>query len=307
MTKSESSELGKCIFCKKTVGPFRSVEHIVPESMGNISGRRVLPKGAVCDPCNNYFATKVEGPVLSHISFQNLRAKYMVPTKRGKTPFVRGFAHNTDIEVGMRLNKKTERLEFFAVKESQTAEYERLKRLDAMFVRQNLLVFPMDVDPPQKEMSRFLAKMAFEALFERFCCTVGEQEAYDIISGEHYDRVREWARYGHNFDEWPFHYRAYFPEETLMEHPDTREWVRFGFGYDLLLTGTPETYFVFSYYGHEFAINLGGPAIKGYEEWLGENNHVSFLVEKKGSFVQTVTENGEERHFLVPLIVFPKT
>lgn len=140
--------------------------------MGNISGRRVLPKGAVCDPCNNYFASKVEGPVLGHISFQNLRAKYMVPTKRGKTPSVKGFAHNTDIEVGMRLDKKTNRLEFFAIKESQAAEFERLKGLDAMFVRQELLVFPMEVDPPQKEMSRFLAKMAFEALFERFCNTV---------------------------------------------------------------------------------------------------------------------------------------
>ena len=88
-----------------------------------------------------------------------------------------------------------------------------------------------------------------------------------------------------------------------MEHPDTKEWVQFGFGYDLLLTSTSETYFVFSYYGHEFAINLGGPALKGYEQWLNENNHVSFLVEKKGSFVQSVTENGKERHFLMPLIV----
>ncbi|MBW4706995.1 HNH endonuclease [Roseobacter sp. YSTF-M11] len=80
MTKPDSFELGKCIFCKKTAGPLRSVEHIGPESMGNISGRRVLPKGAVCDPCNNYFATKVEGAELIHNSFQNLRAKYMVPT-----------------------------------------------------------------------------------------------------------------------------------------------------------------------------------------------------------------------------------
>ena len=268
MSQVHVAVLGKCIFCTKTKGPFRSVEHIVPESLGNNSGRHVLPKGAVCDPCNNYFATKVEGPVLGHISFQNLRAKYMIPTKRGRTPFVKGFAHNTDIEVGMRLDKKTERLEFFAVKENQRAEYERLKRLDSMFIRQNLLVFPMEVDPPERDMSRFLAKMALEALFARFCDTVGEKEAYDILSAEHYDKVREWARYGHNFAEWPYHYRAYFPEETLMEHPETKEWVQFGFGYDLLLTDRPETYFVFSIHGHEFVINLGGPAIKGYEQWL---------------------------------------
>ncbi len=143
----------------------------------------------------------------------------------------------------MRLNKKSNRLEFFAVKESQIAEYERLKRLDAMLIRQNVLVFPMEVRPPEKEMSRFLAKMAFEALFERFSMSVGDGEAYDILSTEHYDRIRKWARYGHNFDEWPYHYRAYFPEETLMEHPETKKWVQFGFGCDLLLTDVPETYF----------------------------------------------------------------
>lgn len=306
MIKPSHSKFEMCIFCQKAAGPFRSVEHIVPESMGNISGQRILPKGAVCDPCNNYFATKVEGPVLGHISFQNLRAKYMVPTKRGKIPFVKGFARNTDIEVGMRLNKGTNQLEIFAVKASQAAEYEHLKRLDAMFVRQNLLVFPMEVAPPQKEMSRFLAKMAFEAVFERFCHTVGVQEAYEIIFDGHYDRIRQWARYGHNFDEWPYHYRSYFPEETLMEHPDTGEWVQFGFGYDLLLTSRPETYFVFSYYGHEFVINLGGPALKGYEQWLRENNYVSLLVEKKSAYVQTVNENGKEKHYLVPLILMPE-
>lgn len=53
-----------------------------------------------------------------------------------------------------------------------------------------------------------------------------------------------------------------------MEHPDTGEWVQFGFGCDLLLISIPETYFVFSSYGHEFVINLGGPAIKGYQQWL---------------------------------------
>ena len=284
---------------------FKSVEHIVPESLGNISGRHVLPKGMVCDKCNNYFASSVEGPVLSHISFQNLRAKYRIPTKRGKTPFVKGYAHNTDIEVGMRLNEKTEQLEFFAVKPSQTAEYERLKRLDAMFIRKNLIVFPMDINPPQKLMSRFLAKMAIEALFARFSKSSGVNEAYKIISLEHYDNIRNWARYGHNFKDWPYHYRAYFPEETLMEHPETKEWVQFGFGYDLLITDVPETYFVFSYHGHEFTINLGGPKVKGYEYWLADNNFVSILVEKKGSYVQSVSEDGQDKHFLVPLILLP--
>ena len=48
----------KCIFCHKDVSISKSVEHIIPESLGNKS--HVLPKGYVCDECNNYFARKVE-------------------------------------------------------------------------------------------------------------------------------------------------------------------------------------------------------------------------------------------------------
>ena len=252
-----------CIFCHETGTNFKSVEHIIPESLGNNSGRHVLPKGIVCDSCNNYFASSVEGVVMGHISFQNLRARYQVPSKRGKIPFVKGYAHDTDIEVGMRLNRETKRLEFFAVKESQKADFERLERLDFFKMRRNFLVFPMELKPPQKVMSRFLAKMALEALFVRFNAVSGADEAVKMISDKHYDHIRLWARYGHNFKDWPFHYRAYLHEETMMEHPETKKWVQFGFGYDLLITKRPETYFVFSYYGHEFSINLGGPSIKG--------------------------------------------
>lgn len=51
--------LGKsCIWCK---GPTidSDVSHVLPECFGNRDAM-VLPKGAVCRPCNNYFGTKVE-------------------------------------------------------------------------------------------------------------------------------------------------------------------------------------------------------------------------------------------------------
>lgn len=296
--------LTHCIFCHSSGVQFNSVEHIVPESLGNISGRHVLPKGIVCDPCNNYFSRSVEAPILNHISFQNLRAKYQTPTKRRKMPFVRGHAYGTDIDVGMRMNRETKKIEIVPLKESQREEFERLKRLETFFIRQNVFVFPMDIRPPKKEMSRFLAKMAFEAIFARFSLSSGVPAALDLVSMGHYDNIRKWARFGNNFKDWPYHYRAYFPEETLMEHPETKRWVQFGFGYDLLLTDHPETYFVFSYHGHEFSINLGGPSIKGYDKWLVENKNVSALVEKHGSCVHTVMEKGKEKHFLIPLLSY---
>jgi hypothetical protein len=99
----------------------------------------------------------VEAPILNHISFQNLRAKYQTPTKRRKMPFVRGHAYGTDIDVGMRVNPETKKIEIVPLKESQREEFERLKRLETFFIRKNVFVFPMDVRPPKKEMSRFLA------------------------------------------------------------------------------------------------------------------------------------------------------
>jgi len=56
-----------CIFCHKASDVSKSIEHIVPESLGN--KRTVLWKGAVCDECNNYFATKVEKPLLDQPYF----------------------------------------------------------------------------------------------------------------------------------------------------------------------------------------------------------------------------------------------
>ena len=91
--------MSACIFCQSAAGTFKSVEHIVPESLGNFSDRHLLPRGTVCDKCNNYFASSVEGVVLDHTSFRNLRAKYRVPSKRGKVPYVKGYARNTDIEI----------------------------------------------------------------------------------------------------------------------------------------------------------------------------------------------------------------
>jgi PIN domain-containing protein len=47
-----------------------------------------------------------------------------------------------------------------------------------------------------------------------------------------------------------------------MRHPTTDEWVQAGFGYDLFVTRTRETYFAFCLYRVELVINTGGPSIK---------------------------------------------
>ena len=55
----------KCVFCEA-------------DSTG------VLPKGIVCDKCNNYFARKVEGPFLGSDVIQMLRQELEIRTKNSR-------------------------------------------------------------------------------------------------------------------------------------------------------------------------------------------------------------------------------
>ncbi len=71
-----------CIFRKGDSGGSRSVEHVIPESLGNTE--HILNPGIVCDQCNNYFASKVEGPLLSDPYFRYQFSQADIPTKERK-------------------------------------------------------------------------------------------------------------------------------------------------------------------------------------------------------------------------------
>ena len=76
----------RCIFCKEPSDASCSVEHIIPESLGN--SEHTLPKGVVCDSCNNYFARKVEKPILDSPMMRLLRSDRMIPNKRKRFPSI---------------------------------------------------------------------------------------------------------------------------------------------------------------------------------------------------------------------------
>lgn len=281
-----------CLFCKNPTADSKSVEHIIPESLG--SKKKVLPKGIVCDTCNNYFATKVENPILSHESFRNLRAYYQVPTKKGKIPSMLGKIAGTNVNVEFKLNSDNT----IDVRPQNVKDTELF---NSQIVRgpNNFppLLFPVDLNPPKKLMSRFLAKMALEAVVYK---NLHDKDWIEmVLASNHYDLIRQFARYGRGTKEWPYHQRQVFPPDTNMIHPDTKEWVQFGFGHDIMLTSYPETYFIFNYYGTEFTFNVGGPSIKGYELWLEENNNVSPLVERLGLQLNQFDDNGRISYFLV--------
>ena len=72
----------RCIFCGNDSSTSKSVEHIVPASFGNSIS--VLPKGIVCDKCNNYFARKIEYPFLNSEAVLQLRQELEIHNRDGK-------------------------------------------------------------------------------------------------------------------------------------------------------------------------------------------------------------------------------
>lgn len=66
----------RCIFCKVNSSNSKTVEHIIPESLGNTE--HILRPGIVCDKCNNYFAREVEKPLLDTQYFIQARFHNMI-------------------------------------------------------------------------------------------------------------------------------------------------------------------------------------------------------------------------------------
>jgi hypothetical protein len=261
----------------------------MPESIG--SKRRILPVGVVCDKCNNYFARKVEQPVLNHPWMRNLRAWNQVPSKKGNYPSLVGHIAGTDVKVNMR---KGEGGKIIFASENRGAASKLQSVMAENF--EVPLIFTIEDDVPKKEMSRFLCKMALETCAELFC---GDQKSIDMVVDEpFYDRIRAYARYGNKPEHWPFHQRTLFPMDTLMRHPETNEWVNVGFGCTIFMTKRNETFFVFLLYGVEFVINVGGPSLSGYEEWLINHGGISPMVERVGCRLVIKEDSDKKRYYL---------
>lgn len=262
----------------------------MPESIG--SRKRVLRPGVVCDKCNNYFARRVEQSVLNHTWMRNLRAWHRVPTKKGNFPSLLGHIAGTDVQVNLRVTSGGK-------VQLATERGSEASILDAVVeggFETPLIFFVDNEEVPQREMARFLGKMAIETCAELFSRS---EEAYDMFLDEpFYDAMRQFARYGTGPEIWPFSQRRIYPVETMMRHPDTNEWVQAGFGCSLFMTRKRETLFFFVLYGMEFVINVGGPSTKGYEEWLEEHKGISPQVERMGCRLVVTEEGGKLRHYL---------
>lgn len=239
----------KCLFCLSSREPFYRVEHPIPESLGNDD--LLLEPGFVCDPCNQYFGSKIEQKVLDSPPFSVERIAAAVKTKKGKLPKVR---HNADLSLFSTGYK--DRILFAA----SPSEYLGINTKHFLYDNVGNLI--LKISPTSKDdfyTVRLLLKMGLELLL---CKT--DVNPYDSI----FDNARNYARYASPGTSWEMGYALYPRREDLSisqrvdeyGHLITHQLYQYEFG--RMFSG--DFGFYFAYRQHIFACNLTSPSLKEY-------------------------------------------
>ncbi len=256
----------RCVFCERDSSASRSVEHIIPESLGN--REHILERGIVCDGCNNYFASKIEEPVLSSIHFQNLRSRQEIANKRGNIPFEYGVFPEAGVPIALRASQD-QGMSVGAWHEKDDTRFVRT----LMDIRKGRFLVPYSMPVDERLLARFIAKIGTEAYVAK--ALKGGLSVDQLIGAQELQNIRRFVRQGDTPRIWPLNRRRIYQEDKIFLEGD--------FGYQilheylLLITDENEIYAVICIFGEEFAINLGGPSIDGYRRWLSANGDRSPL------------------------------
>jgi hypothetical protein len=248
-----------CIFCRKGTS-FKTVEHIIPESLGNVD--HVLPKGVVCDACNNYFAVKVEKPLLEMPYFINLRQRNVIRSKKRRlVPDKVLFPHPKGGWVDAWIDEQG-----FILRSEDTGIIELLKEGK---IKSMMIPTVPEVIYPNPVVSRFLAKTALEMVAYY---TFGEGPyTDDFIDQNNLHPIREYARYGTG-PFWPYHQRRIYTEDDRFMNTDIQPTpYEILHEFDFLMTDLEHVYSVMVIMGVEYVIRLNRPEIASYQQWLGVN------------------------------------
>ena len=278
----------ECIFCHKDSSSSKSVEHIIPESLGN--KEHILPVGYVCDECNHYFSIKLEKPLLSLKYFKDLRSRNNILTKKNKQvkhtlifPEVLDYSE-ASIET---INDG----KLLIIDNPQVYEGVISGKINSMCE-----IYIPEPNYPDIIISRFLAKCAYE-----YFLYVMKQEKYDICVSEMLGKkndvlkqLREYARYGKGTT-WHYSQRRIYSEGALFY--DSNEKTFYEPLHEMMLFTKEiqeypnnwvktEIYFVVAIGGIEYAICLSDPDISGYKEWVNQNPGKSPLFKEYETLVR---------------------
>lgn len=275
--------MSTCIFCHQNSSLSKSVEHIIPESLGN--KHHFLPRGYVCDACNHYFAVKIEQKLLTHPYFVSMRFRNEILNKKGKRVKERMLFPPFPEPVEVILEIKD------GVIDVAFDNDELYEQIEAKNINKMIGLYIAEPEYPNKIMSRFLAKCAYEY----FLYNVGEKN-YDAcikeLLGPENDKLkslREYARYGKG-EYWQYTQRRIASEGDLIYNTEENiiyerlhQMTFFVKEHEQLLNGCvlAEIYFVMDIAGIEYTICISDPDISGYKQWLCEHKNQSPLDDEK--------------------------
>lgn len=256
-----------------------SKEHILPESLGNSD--YFLNPGWVCDKCNNYLSRKVEAPFLNSEYGKRSRFEMTIPSKRGRIPVIQGIHPRSRTIIDFIHDGKT--VSFCASDKS-----EEIKLVgDIRSKDRGTFYIPMSEDPIQSyETSRFIGMVALEVLAYRGIDIAGWNE--EVVNKTELDELRSYVRYGKKGLVWPIHIRRIYQAQNIFNDGNMADYQVLN-EWDILFLPTDgesnvgEFYVVLAILGVEYAINLGGPELGGYLEWLKQNNEISYLYSGKNA------------------------
>lgn len=255
----------RCIFCAEPSDGSRSREHILPESLGNTD--HWLPPGVVCDGCNNYFAVKVEGPLLASDYFTHIRHRQDIPNKRGKAVPLRAVFPLGRMAVS--LIRTEEGTSIGALRQEDEARF-----IHTLMTNASGRIYIVEPQPPDERLlARFLAKVGVEIIADRVLNT--DPGAESVLREAALESIRKFARYGDPSAPWPVHRRRIYSENALFGD----EGYQVLHEYTIVQTYGDELYAVVCLFGEELAINLGGPSIEGYRAHLDRMGQRSPLYE----------------------------
>jgi hypothetical protein len=184
-----------CIFCLSS-GPFSTVEHIIPASLGNDDD---ILRSEVCDGCQKYFGKEIEQFVLEKTPLAFWRTYLGIKTKKGKNPSVDLSQSAMEKGILPSVHSRHDNIGFTYHEDgSVSADIN-----DPQIIREIL--------EGDKNQFVFVFTPKILHMFGRFLCKVGIEllclKDRNLASTQDLDKARRYARFGEFDGLWPiFHF-----------------------------------------------------------------------------------------------------
>jgi hypothetical protein len=212
-----------CLYCKREDRRFTSEEHVVPESLGN--REIVLPKGVVCDKCNNEKLSTLDQTLVNFMPVSARKTMVGIPSKTGALP--KGTYGNASINMFAPGNVKFDSNSREAFGVTPLGDGTNRVKIDMKLLSNR----PMGAKYCRK-LTRSLLKMLLGCIYI--------DHGHDFALSERFDPLRDKILERTKF-------KGYFAMMRKMEAPDSQS---VGLLYDFFtLDGIESAWAEFQFYG----------------------------------------------------------